>query len=184
MSVRSGLSLLIVAASCIACTRRADPNVVPASPMGAFVSPSIERLDLYVRNWPDEFVELTLVRRAGQSTVTLFRPAHDGRPRFVFDSIGPGPKDAEMVVALLDSFDVWSMAAPDAPGGACRTKGKGRNCAATTKDYTVVMGVKIGGEYRAQRYTQLEKRTALSARALGDFILEWARQPQGRKQRP
>jgi hypothetical protein len=140
------------------------------------VSPPIDRLFIFVRKWPTEDVQLTLIRDAGESTVTLFRQARDGRPRIVLDSIGPAREDADMVVAMLASFDIWAMNAPNAAGAACRTVYGERYCAATIEDYSLVMRVESGDEVRVQRYTQLEKRTSSrSARALGDFVLEWAR---------
>jgi hypothetical protein len=144
------------------------------------VSPPIDRLFVYARTWPTEEVELALIRDAGESTVTLFRPARDGRPRIVLDSVGPGPEDVEEVGAMLDSFDVWAMNAPNAPGAACRTVNGQRSCAITFNDYSLVMRVESGGEVRVQRYTHLELSTASpSARALADLVLAWARKREG-----
>jgi hypothetical protein len=110
--------------------------------------------------------------------VTLARPAREN-PRVLLDSVGPAPLDAEMVRAMLDSFDVWAMNAPDAPGAACKTVLRIRRCYPTFKDYSLVMRVESGGEIRVQRYTGLQKNTSnRSARALGDFVLAWARQAQ------
>lgn len=184
-AVRSGLCLLICAACCIGCTKRAEPNELPASPARASVSPSIDRLLMFARDWPREEVELALTRKPGRSTVTLFRPARDGRPRIVLDSIGPGPDDAEEVRAMLNSFDIWAMNAPNAAGAACRTVNGYRNCTATANDYSLVMRVESGGQVRVQRYTHLEASTSSrSARALADFVLAWARKREGRGKRP
>lgn len=130
-------------------------------------------------------MELTLVQRLGRSTLTLFRPARDGRPRILLNAIGSGEQDAERVRAMLDSFDIWAMNAPDAAGAACRTVLGQRSCRPTVKDYSLVMRVESGREVRVQRYTRLEKSTSSrSARALGDFVLEWARKREGRGDSP
>jgi len=85
-----------------------------------------------------------------------------------------------MVVRLLNSFDIWALNAPDAPGAACRTVLGERSCSITFNDYSLVMRVQRGREVRVQRYTGLEKSTSnRSARALGDFVFEWARQREG-----
>ena len=78
---------------------------------------------------------------------------------------------------MLDSFDIWAMNAPDAPGAACRTVNGQRSCAITWEDYSLVMRVESGGTARVQRYTGLERSTGNpSARALADFVLAWARE--------
>ena len=182
VAVRRALCLLICAACGIGCTHRVKPA---AAPDAAVVAPAIDRLDLFVRNAAREAVELTLTRDARGSTVTLGRPAYDGRPAVVLDAIGPGEPDADMVVRLLNSFDFWALNAPDAPGAACRTVMRQRSCSITFKDYSLVMRVQSGREVRVQRYTRLEKSTSnRSARALGDFVFEWARKREGRGQRP
>ena len=90
-----------------------------------------------------------------------------------------------MVVQMLNSFDIWALNAPDAPGAACRTVLGQRSCNITFNDYSLVMQVQRGREVRVQRYTGLEKRTSnQSARALGDFVFAWARKRDGRGQRP
>lgn len=168
------LTVAIGAACCIGCT---DP---PTSPAREIVSPPIDRLFIFVRDWPNDFVELSLIRDAGRSTLVLFRPPGDGQPRMVIDSIGPGPTEPEEVRAMLDSFDVWALNAPNAPGAACRTVNGQRSCYATANDYSLVMRVESGAEVRVQRYTGLEKSTgSQSARALGDFILAWVRLLEG-----
>ena len=179
----SRLYFLMVAACCIACTSRAGSNAEPMSVGGA--SPPIDRLNIFVRDWPTYDVELTLVRDARGSTLTLFRQARDGRPRIVLDSIGPAPQDPEEISALLDTFDIWAMNAPDAPGAACRNRFGMRSCAITFKDYSLVMRVESGGKVRVQRYTGLEKSTAnQSARGLADHILALARKREGRGSHP
>ena len=166
-AVRHGLRLLMVAAFCIGCTDS------PTSP----VSPPIDRLFIFARNWPNDYVELSLIRDAGGSTLVLFRPYREGHPRMVIDSIGPGAEEPEEVHTMLASFDIWAMNAPDAPGAACRTVNGQRSCAITWEDYSLVMRVESGGKVRVQRYTGLETSTGNpSARALADFVLAWARE--------
>ena len=170
-AARSALCLLTFAAWSIGCSDE------PTSPA---VLPPIDRVLIYARNWPTEEVELAWVRESGHSTVTLFRPARDGQPRLVLDSIGPDLEDPEKVSEMLESFDIWAMNAPNAPGAACRTVNGQRSCAITWNDYSVVMQVERGGNVRVQRYTGLEKPTGdPSVRALGDFVLAWAREREG-----
>lgn len=166
-AVRRGLCLVLCAAG-VGCSDS------PSSPAQA--SPPIDRLFIFARNWPTDYVEVALIRSAGGSTTTLFRPYAPGRPRIVLDSIGPGPEEPEEIRTILDSFDVWAMTAPDAPDGACRTVNGERNCAITVEDYSVVLRVEGGGRAWAQRYTGLEKSTGnAAARALGDLVLAWGR---------
>lgn len=147
---------------------------------------------LFVRNAAREAVELTLTRDARGNTVTLVRPDYDGRRRpwrrsgRVLDSIGPDEQDTDnMAVRMLNSFDIWALNAPDAPGAACRTVIGQRSCSITFNDYSLVMRVQRGREVRVQRYTGLEKSTSNpSARALGDFVFAWARKREGGGQRP
>jgi len=175
--------LLICAACCIGCTNRA--NALPGAPAAALVAPPIDRLDLFVRNAAREAVELTMTRDTRGTTVILARPAYDKRPPVVLDSIGPAGQDTDMVVRLLNSFDLWALNAPDAPGAACRTVMGQRSCSITFNDYSLVMRVQSGREVRVQRYTRLEKSTSnRSARALGDFVFEWARMRERQGQRP
>lgn len=171
------LTIALVAACCLGCGDDA-----PTSLDEGLASPSIDRLYIFARNWPDEDVTLVLIRDAGQSTMSLFRQEHEGQPRVVLDSIGPGPLDAEReeIRTLLASFDVWALNAPNAPGAACQTVNGARTCYPTFEDYSLVMRVESGGEVRVQRYTGLEKSTAVpSARALADFVLGWARRHDG-----
>ena len=169
MNPRRLLTVAMTAACCIGCS---DP---PTSP----VSPPIDRLFLFARNWPTEEVELFVFREGGQSTIVLFRPAREGQPRVVLDSIGPAPEEPEEVGEMLASFDIWALNAPNAPGAACTTVNGERFCDITWNDYSLVMRVESGSHVRVQRYTGLEKSTGHpSARALGDFVLAWARERQ------
>lgn len=171
MTRRARPARLIAAAFWLGCGM-----ATPTSPEPEIPAPPIYRFLLYARNWPIEEVELALVRDTGGSTVTLFRPARDGRPRVVLDSVGPNPADTEEVRVMLDSFDVWALNEPNAPGAACRTVDGQRSCAITANDYSVVMQVERGWEVRVQRYTGLEQGTASAAvRGLGDYVLAWAR---------
>lgn len=167
-------TIAMCAAACIGCSDS------PTSPARPTTSPPIDRLFIFVRNWPTDYVELSLTRDAGGSTLVLFHPPGDGRPRTVIDSIGPGANEPEEVRTMLDSFDVWAMNAPNAPGAACRTVNGERSCAITWNDYSVVMRVESGGEVRVQRYTGLESDAGSpSVRALGDFVLAWVRRLKG-----
>lgn len=143
-------------------------------------SPPIDRLLVFVRNWPTEYVELALTRDAAGVTLVLFHPPGDGQPRVVIDSIGPGATEPDEVRELLAAFDVWALNAPNAPGAACSTVDGQRTCYPTSNDYSVVMQVERGDEVRVQRYTRLDSTNSSSrARALGDFILDWVRRIEG-----
>ena len=178
--MRRSLCVLVCAACCIGCINRATPNA-PAAPAEASVAPPIDRLDLFVRNAAREAVELTLTRDTRGSTVTWSVLWSDGRRR----PLGPAEQNTDMVVRMLNSFDIWALNAPDAPGASCRTVLGQRSCSITFNDYSLVMRVQSGRQVRVQRYTGLEKRTSnRSARALGDFVFAWARMRDGRGQRP
>ena len=165
---------LALAACCIGCANR----VVPVAPAEALVAPQIDRVDLFVRNAAREAVELSMTRHTGGR---WFVVQSDERRR----PLGPAVQDTDMAVRLLNSFDVWALNAPDAPGAACRTVMGQRSCSITFNDYSLVMRVQSGGQVRVQRYTRLEKSTSnRSARALGDFVFAWARMREGRAQRP
>ena len=173
---RAAPGLLICAAFWLGCS-----SSEPTSPDPQSTAAPIHRFLLYARNWPVEEVELALVRDTGGSTVTLFRPARDGRPRVVLDSIGPSPTDAEEVRVMLESFDVWALNEANAPGAACRSVDGQRSCAITSNDYSIVMQVERGWDVRVQRYTGLARAGASApARALGDYVLAWARRREGR----
>ena len=179
-AVRRGLCCLLVVVGVIGCA-----PLPPGPPAPASGPPRIDRLFIFVRDWPTYDVELQLVRRAGKSTVTLFRQARNGRPRIVLDTIGPRATDVDEIRAMLDSFDVWALNAPNAPGAACSTVKRQRSCRATHDDYSIVMRVEAGREVRVQRYTNLKASTSNeTARALGDFVLAWAwkRDPRVRRQ--
>jgi hypothetical protein len=177
LGIAAGAGVSLALASCIGCTHRAKPNALPATPAEAFVAAPIDRLDLFVRNAARQAVELTLTRDTRGSAVTWYVQRYDGRQR----PIGSAEEDTEMVVLMLNSFDIWALNAPDAPGAACKTVRGRRTCAITFNDYSLVMRVQRGGEVRVQRYTGLEKRMSnQAARALGDFVFAWARKREGR----
>lgn len=170
--MRRSLCLLICVACFIGCTHRARPTALPAAPVEASVTPLIDRVDLFVRNTAREAVELTLTRDIRGSTMTWYVQRYDERRR----PTGPAKQDTDMVVRMLNSFDLWALNAPDAPGAACRTVMGQRSCSITFNDYSLVMRVQSGREVRVQRYTRLEKSTSnQSARALADFVFAWAR---------
>jgi hypothetical protein len=169
LAVAAGAALAL--ACCIGCTNRAKLNAPAAAIVEASVVPSIDRVDLFVRNAAREAVQLTLTRDTRDSTVAWYVLRSDGRQ----PPIGRGEQDTDMVVRMLNSFDIWALNAPDAPGAACRTVLGQRSCSITFNDYSLVMRVQRGREVRVQRYTGLEKSTSSrSARALGDFVFEWA----------
>ncbi len=182
LAVAASTGAALALACCIGCTNRVRPavapesaNALPAAPAEAGVAPPIDRVDLFVRNAAREFVEVTLKRDAGGNTDTWYVQRYDGQLR----PIGPPEQDTDMAVQMLKSFDIWALNAPDAPGAACRTVMGQRSCAITFNDYSLVMRVQRGPEVRVQRYTGLEKsRANRSARALGDFVFEWARKRQ------
>ncbi len=165
---------LIVAIGVACCIGCGDSPTSPAA------SPPIDRLFIYARNWPTEEVEIALIRESGKSTLTLFVPERVEHPRIVLDSTGPAPEEPEKVRLMLESFDIWAMNAPNAPGAACRTVNGQRSCNITFEDYSLVMRVESGGKVRVQRYTHLELNTAVpEARALADYVLAWARELDG-----
>jgi hypothetical protein len=169
--VRANLFLLIAAACAIGCA----PRIAGGPADAAGVRP-IDRVDLFVRNAAREFVELSATRRVRGGSVTWSVQRYDGRLR----PIGRAEEHTDMVVRMLESFDMWALNAPDAPGAACRTVKGRRNCAITFNDYSLVMKVERGREIRVQRYTGLERSTAnQTARALADFVFAWARQHGG-----
>ena len=171
------LCLLFCAACCVGCATHVKPNAPPAAPAEAAVAPPIDRLDLFVRNAAREAVQLTLTRKTHGSTATWYVLRSDGQRR----PGGRAEPETDMVVRMLNAFDIWALNAPDAPGAACRTVGGRRDCRITFNDYSLVMRVQRGREVRVQRYTGLEHNNAnQTARALGDFIFAWAR--EGRRQ--
>ena len=169
------LLLLISAVCCLGCN-----NATPTSPDRAIAASEIDRLLIFVRDWPNEYVEIDLQRKAGESTLIMYRPAQPGLPRILLDSIGPDKEDPEEIVELLKTFDVWALADSNAVGAACNTKSGHWVCNPTFNDYSLVMQVIGGGMTRAQRYTRLgESTSSKTARALGDFILAWKRRVEG-----
>ena len=136
----------------------------------------IDEMAIFVRDWPDEYVEILLTREEGKSTLVIFRPPQPGVPRVLLDSIGPDDEDPPEIVELLNTFDIWEMADSNAVGAACNTKSGQWICNPTNNDYSLVIGVSRGGTRRAQRYTRLgESGSSQIARALGDYVFEMAR---------
>jgi hypothetical protein len=167
------LAAAIAAAFCIGCS---DPGTAPG---GATAASEIDRLQIFVRDWPNEYVEIDFRRKAGASTLVVFRPAQPGRPRILLDSIGPNTEDPQEIVELLNTFDVWALADSNAAGAACSTKSGQWICNPTFNDYSLVMGVGRRGVSRSQRYTRLKESTSnKTARALGDFVFALSRKRQ------
>jgi hypothetical protein len=176
-ALRSRLWLLISAVCCFSCTNGMEPNASELFP--------IDRMLIFVRDWPNEYVEIDLKRNGSQSTFTIYRPPQPGQPRILLDSIGPAEGDPEEIVELLKNFNIWAMADSNAVGAACNTRGGGWNCNPTFNDYSLVIGVTRGGVTRGQRYTALRASTSnKTARALGDFIFAMARKRTGSARRP
>lgn len=172
---RRQASLLALAAVCaLACSD------APTAPDRSATAADIERMFVFVRNWPDEYVEIDFERHATGSTLIMYRPPQPGVPRVLLDSIGPVKDDPAQIVALLASFDVWAMADSNAAGAACSTKSGAWICKPTFQDYSLVMAVTRRGDTRAQRYTRLGESTSnQTARALGDLVLTWMRARTG-----
>lgn len=139
-------------------------------------SAPIDRLSIFVRNWPSEYVEIDFRRSAAGNTLLMYRPPQPGVPRVLLDSVGPGTQEPAEIVELLKTFDVWALADSNAVGAACSTKSGGWQCNPTFNDYSLVMAVTRGGVSRSQRYTRLaESTSSKTARALGDFVFAWSR---------
>jgi hypothetical protein len=140
---------------------------------------SIDRLEMFVRDtreFPGEEVEFILTRSDSGVTLTVFRPGREWRERLVLDSVGPGAEEPEEIRDLLAAYDVWALAERDAPGAACRTEYGEWVCYPASNDYTLVMGIRRGDVYRAQRYTHLElSPSSRPVRALADYVLAWGR---------
>ena len=167
------LWMLALCASCSSPTS-------PARESPPLAAAEIDRLLVFVRNWPDDYVEIDFQRQAGGSTLIMYRPPQPGVPRVLLDSIGPVTEDPEEIVELLNTFNVWAMADSNAVGAACITKSGQWVCHPTVNDYSLVMLVIRDGQTRAQRYTRLgESNSSRKARALGDFILAWKRRVEG-----
>ena len=171
------VSLLLCAVFTVGCTNgTTSPEDSP-----------IDRLLIFVRDWPAEYVEIDLTRNAAGSTLIMYRPSQaasggqPAQPRILLDSVGPQKEDPEEIVQLMKAFDVWAMADSNAVGAACNTRGGYWNCNPTINDYSLVMAVMRGGTQRAQRYTRLKESTSnKTARALGDFIFAWKRRVEAR----
>jgi hypothetical protein len=173
MNPRRYVTVAIGVALGIGCT---DPATAPDR---ATAASDIDRLQIFVRDWPDEYVEIDFQRKAGERTLVVFRPAQPGLPRVLLDSIGPTKEDPKEIADLLKSFDVWALADSNAAGAACNTRSGQWSCNPTFNDYSLVMAVTRDGVVRAQRYTRLEESTSSkTARALGDFVFAMARKRQ------
>lgn len=158
---------LLLLALCASCSDSASPDrrsqPLPAS--------EIDRLIVFVRDWPDRYVEIDFRRQAGGSTLIVYRPSQPGVPRILIDSIGPSAEDPPEIVELLDTFNVWALADSNAAGAACSTATGQWVCNPTVEDYSLVMLVESGSTRRSQRYTRLDEiRVNHTARALGDFV--------------
>lgn len=135
-----------------------------------------------MRNWPDDIVALALRRQGDTGMLKLVRPAYEQQPRITVDSL-VFTSDPRKLVAMADSFDIWALNAPNAPGAACQTVAGQRNCIIVHRDYSIVMRIRRGNRERVQRYTGLGyERSRHAARALGDFILAWAREVEAEAQ--
>lgn len=178
MQKNRGLMLCMLIA--VACGAGCEP--IPTSPDRALTNKAIDRLLIFVRDWPNEYVEIDLQRSGGKSTLTMYRPPQPGLPRVLIDSIGPNSEEPKEIVELLENFDVWALADSNAAGAACNTRGGGWACKPTFNDYSLVMQVIRGNVSRSQRYTRLGENTSnQTARALGDFILRWKRKREAAK---
>jgi hypothetical protein len=161
---------------CASCSDSTSPDRV-SPPLAA---EEIDRLIVFVRNWPDDYVEIDFKRQGAASTLIVYRPSQPGVPRILLDSIGPVTQDPPEIVDLLDTFNVWALADSNAAGAACSTRTGQWVCNPTVEDYSVVMLVESGGTRRAQRYTRLgESGSSTTARALGDYVLAMMRRRDG-----
>jgi hypothetical protein len=152
----------------------------PARESPALADSEIDRLIVFVRNWPDDYVEIDFKRQGATSTLIVYRPPQPGVPRILLDSIGPVTEDPPEIVDLLDTFNVWALADSNAAGAACSTRTGQWVCNPTVEDYSVVMLVEGVGTRRAQRYTRLGQiGSNPTARALGDFVLAMMRRREG-----
>ena len=178
MRMSRTIAVIVGVMCCFGCT-----DSSPVQPDTRVPASSIERLQIYVRGWPIDEVELDMNVVEGQRRLILYRPARDGQPELLLASISPDMKEWENVDALLQSYDVWELANPDAPGAACRTYKGQPTCNPTFNDYSIAMRVIVGGVTRNQRYTRLDgDNSAHVARAMGDFVLAWAREREGSTQ--
>ena len=163
-------------ALCASCSSATSPARV-SPPLAAS---EIDRLLVFVRDWPDDYVEIDFRRQAGGSTLIVYRPPQPGVPRILLDSIGPGTEDPPEIVELLDTYNVWALADSNAAGAACSTRSGAWVCNPTFQDYSLVMAVESGGTTRAQRYTRLDESAGnKTARALGDYVFAMMRKREG-----
>ncbi len=176
--MRSSVKAVVIGAAC--CVGCASPAGPPTFPDREIPAPGITRLAIFVRDWPDEYVEIALTRDALGSTLIIYRPPQPGMPRVLIDSIGPTREDPAEVAELLNTFDVWAMADSNAAGAACNTLSGFWRCSITFNDYSLVIGITAGGTKRAQRYTGLRgSESNTTARELGDFVFGMARKREG-----
>jgi hypothetical protein len=156
--------MLLVAVVFLGCKGTStSPEWIAAQP--------VDRLLIFVRDWPERFVEIDLQRKEGMSTFIMYRPSQPGIPRVLLDSVGPNEQAPDEVIELMNKFDVWALADSNAAGAACSTRTGGWVCKPTVNDYSLVMQVERGGQTRAQRYTRLDETgSSTTARALGDFV--------------
>lgn len=167
------LWMVLLCASC------SDPTS-PARETPPLAASEIDRLAVFVRDWPDRYVEIDFRRQASGNTLVVFRPSQPGVPRILLDSIGPDAGDPPEIVELLNSFNVWAIADSNAAGAACSTRTGSWVCNITNNDYSLVMLVESGGRRRAQRYTRLgEIGSNRIARALGDYVFAMMQRRQG-----
>ena len=160
----------------VSCTKSTEP----ARESPPLAASEIDRLFVFVRNWPDDYVEIDFHRQAAGSTLLIYHPPQPGVPRILIDSIGPSTEDPAEITELLDTFNVWAMADSNAAGAACSTRTGEWVCNPTFEDYSLVMQVISGDETRAQRYTRLgESGSNQRARALGDYVLAMMRRREG-----
>lgn len=175
--VRRRLWLLVCAAALLGCGDDESTSPTPVSPPLALSE--IDRLVVFVRDWPDDYVEVDFRQQDGQSTVVMFRPPQPGIPRVLLDSIGPVTTEPAEIVELVNTFNVWAMADSNAAGAACSTRSGEWKCNPTFEDYSLVMFVQSDGVSRAQRYTRLgESGSNATALALGEYVFSWMRRVQ------
>lgn len=173
---KRGILLVVLAALSAGCSNGQTTEPAPSNVTGP-----IDRLQVFARDWPDEYVEIDFKREANGSTLVMISPPHGGQPSVLLESIGPATNDPPQIVELLNRFDVWAMADSNAAGAACNTSKGYWDCNATSNDYSLVMQVIRGGVSRSQRYTNLHSQSAnANARALADFMIAWKHEVESR----
>src|SRR5690349_24841861 len=110
---RAGLAALLVALG-LGCG-----DSEPTGPRGALAVEDIDRMKIFVRNWPNdsfsEYVQVDFERIGGRSMLVLYRPAQPAagslpaEPRVLLDSIGPQDDPPPEIVEIVRTFDVWAM---------------------------------------------------------------------------